>query len=623
MDESDLFFIYLAGVPLLGAIAHWLAWRLRLPSILLLLLFGITLGRFVDPDTALAALANADESLAAKILGPIVSLSVAVILFAGGLSLRLAELREAGQAVMRLCTIGAVITWMLTWVTVHLLFDYDARIAALFGAIMVVTGPTVVIPLLRHIKPARRVGAILKWEGIVIDPIGAVLAVLVFQAISETGATAPIGTLTISLIKTLAVGVGLGLSGGYFLAEIIRRYWVPDHLQGVVFLTVAMGLFAASNLFQAESGLVTVTVLGVYLANQKKAPVRHVIEFKEHLVVLLIACLFIVLGSRLEPRDLYGLGWQGLAFLALMILVVRPLSVFGATVGTDLGWRERVFAAFVAPRGIVAAAVTSVFSLEMVHLVNTLPESPASERLREQALSLPPLAFLLIVGTVAIYGVAAGPLAWWLGLAVAKPQGLLFVGGRKWVRELAAVLQADGVYVVIVDTNFRNVVEARMMGLPAYCTSILSEYVYDELDLGGIGRMLALTSNDEVNSLACIECAHLFGRANVYQLPPPRTAEKAHRESLSEHLRGRVLFAPDASHDELVRRFSAGQQVKKTKITSEFTYERFRERYGDKALILFVKTESGELKIATADKPIQPTRGDTVFALVKPVEETT
>ncbi len=623
MDENQLFFLYLAGVPLLGAFAHWLAWRLRLPSILLLLLFGIALGRFVDPDAALAELADADESLAPKMLGPIVALSVAVILFAGGLSLRLAELREAGQGVMRLCTIGALITWLLTWAVVQGLFDYDARIAALFGAIMVVTGPTVVIPLLRHIKPARRVGSLLKWEGIVIDPVGAVLAVLVFQAISETGAAAPVGTLAVSLIKTVAIGAGLGLGGGYFLAEVVRRYWVPDHLQGVVFLTVALGVFAVSNVLQAESGLVTVTVLGIYLANQKKAPVRHVIEFKEHLVVLLVACLFIVLGSRLEPSDLYGLGWRGIAFLALMVLVVRPLSVMGATFKTELGRRERLFAAFVAPRGIVAAAVTSVFSLEVAHMLDALPATPAVDALREQARSLVPLAFLLIVGTVAIYGITAGPLAWWLGLAVAKPQGLVLVGGRKWARELAALLHNEGVRVVIVDTNFRNVVEARMMGLPAYCTSILSEYVHDELDLSGVGRMLALTSNDEVNSLACIECAHLFGRAGVYQLPPPRTAEKSHRESLSEHLRGRVLFAPDASYDELTRRFAAGQQIKKTRITPEFTFQKFRERYGDKAWVLFLKTESGELKIATADKPLQPARGDTVFALVKPVEETT
>jgi CPA1 family monovalent cation:H+ antiporter len=620
VDDSKLFFLYLAGVPLLGAAAHWLAWRLRLPSILLLLVFGIALGQFINPDQFLAHLAGSDESLAPKLLFPIVSLSVAVILFAGGLSLRLVELREAGRAVLQLCTIGALITWLLTWFTVQNLFGFDARIAALFGAIMVVTGPTVVIPLLRHIQPARRVASTLKWEGIVVDPIGAVLAVLVFQAISQTGAATPGYALLTSLIKTLAAGFVLGLGGGYLLAQTIRRYWIPDHLHGVVFLTATLGLFAISNIYQAESGLLTVTVLGIYLANQKQASVRHVVEFKEHLVVLLIACLFIVLGSRLKPSDLIAFGWRGAAFLAAMVLAVRPASVLLSLLGTDLTWRERIFTALVAPRGVVAAAVTSVFSLEVAHLAAAHPEAAAMAPLRDQADSLVPLAFLLIVGTVTIYGLSAGPLAGRLGLAVARPQGLLLAGASDWVRELAASLSGEGIPVVLVDTNLHNVVEARLRGLTAHGASILSEFVQDELDLSGIGRMLALTSNDEVNSLACTECIPLFGRASVFQLPPQKTSEKVHRESLSEHLRGRILFSPEATYDELARRFAAGQQIKKTKITQEFTFDQFREQYGDRALLLFLRNSLGEFKTAATDKPLKPEPGDLVFALVPSAE---
>jgi CPA1 family monovalent cation:H+ antiporter len=620
VDESKLFLLYLAGVPLLGAAAHWIAWRFRLPSILLLLGVGIALGRFIDPDRALARLAGSDESLAPKLLFPIVSLSVAVILFAGGLSLRLAELRETRRAVVQLCTLGAAAAWLLTWGAAQFLFDYDARIAALFGAMMVVTGPTVVIPLLRHIQPARRIGATLKWEGIVIDPIGAVLAVLVFQAISVTGDAAQ-GAILISLLKTFVVGILLGLGGAFLLAELVGRYWVPDHLHGIVFLTAALALFAASNIYQPESGLVTVTVAGVYLANQKRAPVRHVLEFKEHLVVLLIACLFIVLGSRLEPNDLLALGWRGAAFLAVLILAIRPASVFLATIGTELGWRERLFAAFVAPRGVVAAAMASVFALDVVHMAEVHPQAETLADFRDQARSLVPLAFLTIVGTVAVYGLAAGPLARRLGLAVVNPQGLLMAGARTWMREIALALQREGFAVVLVDTSFRNVVEARMAGLTAHCTSILSEYVQDELDLAGVGRMLALTPNDEVNSLACTECAHLFGRANVFQLPLQKAGDIGRHEPLSEHLRGRILFSQGAVYDELSRRFSAGHQVKTTKITREFTFAQFRERYGETALLLFLKNDSGELTIATAEKPLKPKPGDTLIALVKMVEE--
>jgi NhaP-type Na+/H+ or K+/H+ antiporter len=621
LDDSTKFFLYLAGVPLLGVFAHWLAWRLRLPSILLLLIFGITLGQFINPDAALAELTKSTPEVAPTLLFPLVSLSVAVILFAGGLSLRIFELREAGQAVTRLCTVGVAVTWILTWWAARWLLGYDDRIAALFGAIMVVTGPTVVIPLLRHIQPMRRVGSTLKWEGIVIDPIGAVLAVLVFQTIAAFGAAAPGFLVLLALAKTIAIGFALGMGGGWLLAHFVSRYWVPDHLQGAVFLTVALGLYAVSNVLQGESGLVTVTVMGIYLANQRQAPMRHVIEFKEHLVVLLIACLFIVLGSRLAPRDLAAFGWPGVLLLAAMVLVIRPVSVFAATVGTDLNWRERLFTGFVAPRGIVAAAVASVFSLEVVHLAAAHPEAEGIAALRDQARSLVPLSFLVIVGTVAIYGLTAAPLARWLGLAVPRPQGLLIAGGRRWVREMAAALHNDGVPVVLVDTSYPNVTEARLMGLTAHSTSILSEFVQDELDLSGIGRMLAVTPNDEVNSLACIECAHLFGRAGVFQLPPMRTSERSRSETMSEHLRGRILFSPEAVHDELSRRFAAGQEVKKTKITKEFPFDKFRERYGEKALILFVRSETGELRIVTADKPAAPEPGDTVFALVKVVEE--
>ncbi len=623
MDDTKLFFIYLAGVPVLGAIAHWLAWRLRLPSILLLLLFGIILGRFVDPDAFLARLANSDASFAPKVLFPIVSLSVAVILFAGGLSLRLSELREAGRAVVQLCTIGALVTWVMTWALVQVLFNFDARIAALFGAIMVVTGPTVVIPLLRHIQPSRRVGSTLKWEGIVVDPIGAVLAVLVFQVISESGMQATAGVLAASLARTLGAGIFLGLGGGYLLAEVLRRYWLPDHLQGVMFLAVTLGLFAASNIYQAESGLVTVTLLGIYLANQKKAPIRHVIEFKEHLVMLLIACLFIVLASRLAPRDLTGFGWRGVAFLAVMIFVIRPASVFLSMIGTDLNWRERLFAAFVAPRGVVAAAVTSVFSLEVIHLAEAHSESPLLATLAEQAQQMAPLAFLLIVGTVAIYGLTAGPLARWLSLAVDRPQGLLLVGAGPWVREMASVLHEEGLPIVLVDTDFRNVAEARMKGLTAHPGSILSDSVFDELNLNGVGRLLALTSNDEVNSLACIESAHTFGRANVFQLQPVRTNTRSLRETVSEHLRGRLLFREGAFHDELTARFAAGHRLKKTKITKEFTLDHFRQTYGESALLMFLRTETGEWKIATVDSPLKPKSGETVFSLAKAAEQGT
>jgi hypothetical protein len=277
-------------------------------------------------------------------------------------------------------------------------------------------------------------------------------------------------------------------------------------LHGVVFLAAAVGVFAASNVLQEESGLVTVTVLGIVLANQKAISIHHVVEFKEHLGVFLISCLFIVLGSRLDPQSLYVLGWNGVIFLAVLILLVRPASVYLAMLGTKLTWQERTFLAFLAPRGIVAAAVTSVFALKVATIV-----SPDSE-LALQAEMLVPITFLVIVGTVAIYGLLAAPLAKYLGLSDTNPQGVLFAGGDQWIRDMARMLQDEGVQVMLIDTNYANVAAARMDGLPAECASILSEEVREEFDLFGIGRLLAMPPNDEVNALAAREFAHAFGR---------------------------------------------------------------------------------------------------------------
>lgn len=607
--QEQLFFCYLAGVPLLGIIAQWLAWRLRLPSILLLLAFGVALGWYINPDDLLANLANlpeSDTSFAPKILFPVVSLSVAVILFEGGLTLKLSELKQSGGVVLRLVTIGVFVSWILTAAAAHVLVGLDVQIAALIGAILVVTGPTVIAPLLRHIQPARKIGSIVKWEGIVIDPVGAILAVLVFQVISGSGGAVNVAVV---LLTTIGVSCLLGLVAGILLVAVVRRYWVPDFLQGVLFLTVAMGVFAVSNLIQPESGLVTVTLLGVYLANQKHISVQHVLEFKEHLVVLLISCLFIVLGSRLQPKQLMELGWGGLAFLVVMILVVRPASIFLATIRSNVTMRERVFLSLLAPRGIVAAAVTSVFALEVAHHGSLAP-------LQEDAESLVPLTFLVIVGTVAFYGLLAGPIARKLNLAESNPQGILFSGAAKWIQEIAKLVAEEGFAVVLIDTNYRLIAAARMAGLEAECTSILSEHALEETELGGIGRLLAVTSNDEVNVLAAREWSHQFGRAGVYQLAP-WDAGAGHRESVSGHHRGRILFDESLHHDKLANLLLHTHELKKTKLTDEFTFEQFQERYGESSIILFVIDESKKLKINIVDDSLTPKAGQTVIALVE------
>jgi NhaP-type Na+/H+ or K+/H+ antiporter len=539
-------------------------------------------------------------------------LAVAVILFEGGLSLRFHELKYSGPVVLRLVTIGAGITWLLTTLAAKYALDLSTRIAILVGAILVVTGPTVIGPLLRQVRPARRVGSIAKWEGIVIDPIGAVLAILVFEEVLASAQLPTVSGVALVLLRCAGVALVLGFVAAWLLVESVRRYWLPDYLQGVAFLAVALGAFAGSNAFQAESGLATITLMGVILANQQAISIRHVVEFNEHLGVLLISCLFIVLGSRLNVGEMLALGTGGAIFLMLLVIVVRPVSVFAATIGTATTYRERLFLGFLAPRGIVAAAVASVFALKVATIASE------ERRLAQQAEQLVPITFLVIVGTVAVYGLFAAPLARRLGLADPHPQGLLSAGASRWIRDVAKALKDEGFAVLLLDTNDFHVREARISGLQAECMNVLSEAAQNELDLSGIGRLLAMTPNEEVNALAARELAHLFGRANVYRLPDGRGDDT--RRALVQHLYGRPLFGKGWTYREIERRSDRGAVVNKTKLTDQFTWQDFRRHNGPTATLLFVAEGKSSLSICTADQVVEPRPGQTVIALVDPTD---
>lgn len=599
MSHEERVLLQLAGVLVLGIGAQWLAWRLQLPSILLLLALGFLAG----PATGLIA----PDALFGELLFPVVSISVGLILFEGGLSLRLAHLREIGWPLWSLITVGALVTWVLAAGAAYLLLGLDAGAALLLGAILVVTGPTVIGPLLRHVRPTGKVASIAHWEGIVIDPVGAVLAVLVYEALAVAPANGLLGAARAVLPQlglTLVTGLAIGGAAAFAALELLRRFWVPDFLQNPLLLMLVTGAFTASNLVQPESGLLTVTAMGVILANQSAVPVKHIIEFKENLRVLLIASLFILLAARVAPADFTALGWRGPLFVAFLILVVRPVAVFLSTLGTSLLPRERLFLAWLAPRGIVAASVASVFAL----------------RMGEAGAGLVPATFLVIVGSVAVYGLTAAPLARRLGLSNPNPQGILFASADTPARAIAKAVKAAGFPVLLVDNNRSNATAARLDGLPTAWTSVLSEDAFDGVPQSGLGRLLALTPDDEVNALAALHFREVFSRAEVYQLPP-RKGGSPRVEGAPAHLRGRYLFAAGATHDALEQRLAAGHVVKTTRLSPEFDWAAFRARHGEDALALFVVTEAGALQVCVADKPPSPRPGQTVIGLVRPALE--
>ncbi|MEP1151491.1 MAG: sodium:proton antiporter [Balneola sp.] len=592
---SEYIAIGLASVLALGISAQWLAWRTKLPAILLLLGFGIIAGPFtglLDP-----------EKLMGDLLSPFVSISVAIILFEGGLSLKMSEFKKIGGTVIKLITIGVLITWTLSALAALYILDLGVELSVLFGAILIVTGPTVIIPLLRQVRPTEKAGSVVKWEGIVNDPIGAMMAVLVFEVIIAGGFSQISGKAGIIIIQTLAYGTVLGAIGAGIMYYALKKHWIPDYLQNPVTLMVVIGVFVISNHLQHESGLLTVTVMGIILANQKSARIKHIIEFKENLQVLLISALFILLASRLRIEDLEYFNWTAALFIAVLILVIRPAAIFFSTLGSNLKWNEKAFVAWMAPRGIVAAAISAVFALRLEQ------EGYAEAEL------LVPYTFIVIIATVTIYGLSASPVARLLKVAKADPTGVIIIGAHNWARMMAHAVKDLGFKVLVADSNWENISKARKSGLQTYYGNILSEYAMEELDFEGIGKTLAFTPNDEVNSLSAIQFSELFGNSQVFQLPPRSSSAKKDVES-SDSLGGRTLFHRNMNYDKISSFIDDGAVVKATQITEAFTFDDYKEQYKDASCSLFVVSGEDSIEPFSVDNSPTPQSGDIIIGLV-------
>lgn len=565
MPQSVL--LNIALIVVLGIGAQWMAWRFRLPSILLLLLVGFLAGPvlgFIDP-----------QSLRGDWLFAFVSLSIGIILFEGGLSLRLSELREVGTTVLALTTVGALLTWGLGAAGLHYIVGFNRSLSVLIGAILVVTGPTVIVPLLRHVQPRGRVGTLAKWEGITIDPVGAILAVLVLETLlllndpqhTGAGAGAVMEHVLVGLGLEIFVSIGVSVVATMGLVFVLWRRLVPDFLRNAVTLMVVVGAFVVANVLQHEAGLLTTTLMGIALANQPFVSVQRIVEFKENLQVLLIGSLFVLLSARLELSALSYLNRDVLLFLGLLVGLVRPLAVFVSSIGSGLDWREKTFLSWLAPRGVVAAAVASLFAFQL------RPVFP------EAVDGMVPIVFAVIVGTVAIYGLTAAPLAQWLGLADPNPNGVLFVGAAPWVRSIAQRVQDLGVPVALLDNNALHVRHAREDGLEAHAVDVLSEAALDDTDLYGYGRLLIALPNDEVASLAALHFSDVFDSTNIYQLAAGPESRGEQTGTMPRHLRGRPLFGENTNYQSLASQVERGSTVLRLKLDEAFANQEAQEYY--------------------------------------------
>ncbi len=583
-----------ALVGALGVGSQWLAWKLRLPGIVLMLGAGLMIGPVLgvfDPSRDIGPL-----------MGPLVSIAVAIILFEGGLTLDLRSLRGAAKGVRRLVLIGAPLGWALSAIALHWVAGTGWATAAVFGGIMIVTGPTVIAPLLRQARLQRRPAQLLQWEAIVNDPVGALAAVLAFQVVLVMQAAAGAGAAIGHLALGTAVATLLGLVAGWGLTRAFRNGLVPEYMKVPVLFALLLGVFALSDAVLHESGLLAVTIMGLFIANADLPSFTELRRFKEHATVLLVSGVFILLAANMSMATLSTIDWHAVAFVAAVILLVRPATVLVALALSDVPWRERWLVALTGPRGVVLVAVAGLFG----------------ERLEALGLAdgarVAPLAFALVAATVVLHGFILAPLARVLGLSAGGPPGVLIVGGCPWSAALGDLLQKLELPVLIVDPNRAHLRASREAGLPVFSGDILSEAAEHTLDLVPYGMVVAATDNDAYNTLVATDVAPEFGRENVFQLT--RRKDESRRHALPPTLGGRRMPG-DMTWSEANARIRQGWSFRATGLTDEFTLETWLE-HNPEALIMAELDKNGTLRPLEAETAPRGGAGSRIIAFVPP-----
>jgi len=526
--------IELAGIIILGILAQWVAWRLKIPAILPLILIGLLVGpiaaEFLSDDKQkwIEPIWNGEKGLfPGDSLYYFVSLAISIILFEGGLTLKRNEVKNVGPVITKLITVGAVITFFGAGIAAHFLFGLNWELSFLFSGLIIVTGPTVITPILRNIPLKKDVSAVLKWEGILIDPIGALVAVLVFEFISVEGDSGFTKTAFMEFGKIVLFGTTFGFTFAHGLAFAINKKLIPHYLLNVVSLSVVLLVFVESEIFAHESGLLAVVVMGMVLGNSKLENLKELLYFKESLSILLISILFILLAANINIGDLELLyNWKTAALFLVVVLIIRPLAVFASTRGSSLKLNERLFVSWVGPRGIVAAGIASLFGSKLI------------KQGVEGAEYITPLVFMIVLGTVLLNATTARLFAKAVGVFLTKSDGILIVGASKVSRLLAHYLDSNNRNVVLIDSNQTNIEKAKEMGLDAITTDIYSNTLSDNIELNDVGYLMALTGSPDINRYAITKFSKQFGENGAFRLVSKdemRDANNNPKEGLFSH----------------------------------------------------------------------------------------
>mgnify|MGYP000674962226 FL=1 len=583
----------LGGIIILGILAQWFAWKFKIPAILPLILIGLLVGpiaaEFLSDDGTkwIEPIWNGKEGLfPGESLFYFVSLAISIILFEGGLTLKMSEIKNVGPVITKLITLGSLVTFFGAALAAYFIFNLSWQISYLFSALIIVTGPTVITPILRNIPLKKDVSTVLKWEGILIDPIGALVAVLVFEFISVDAGGEFTKTALIEFGKIVLFGFTFGFTFAHALNFIINKKWVPHYLLNVFALAAVLGVFVLSDAFAHESGLLSVVVMGMVLGNSNSPYLKELLYFKESLSVLLISILFILLAANINIEDLLLIyNWKTAILFAVIVFVIRPIGVFLSTRGSSLKLNEKVFISWVGPRGIVAAGIASLFGLKL------------AKNGVEGAEYITPLVFMIVLGTVLLNATTARFFAKIIGVFLIKSEGVLILGASKVSRLLGHYLEINGRHVVLIDSNESNIEKAKELGLEAISTNIYSDTLMDNIELSDVGYLMALTGNPDINKYAINKFSKQFGENGTFRL----VTTKEMLDDSNTPKEGLFSHKDDFNRlSELTRKHPSIQEID---LEDKTHYEKLITiSNNDEDIIpLFVKDNEGELHIISSN----------------------
>ena len=594
--ESILFNLMLVAV--LGIASQWVSWRFRLPAIVVMTIAGLVAGPitgFIHPKAVFGDLFN-----------PIISLAVAIILFEGSLNLDFREVRGLERPVLRIVTIGAFLAWILGSLAAHYVAGLSWAVAFVIGGLFIVTGPTVILPLLRQARLKPRPAAILKWEGVIVDPFGALLSVFAFEIIKFLlSEKETIGSLAMFFLASLLAAF-LGWLVGKGIGWMLEKGHIPEFLKSPIVFAAVLACFTISDEIYHETGLLAVTAMGITMANMHIASISEMRHFKENISVLLISTIYILLTSALTVDVLLQIfSWKLIGFVLLMLFIVRPLSIWVSTIKTDMSVKEKALVGWIAPRGIVALTVSGYFASVM-----------GDAGFKDAGL-LTPLTLALVFSTVCAHGFSIKWLAKKLDLSIGDEPGVLIVGGNRFTAAFGKVLKDLELPVLIADTSWSHLVCARNEGIKTYRGEILSEQTEYHLDLTPYEYLIAATDLDSYNALVCTTFVPEIGRNNLYQLSL-RTDKTGDVDHLEHTIGGQILFKDGATWEMLNNKMEEGYVFRKTTLTDKYDFEQYLSERKEGTVLILIHKSAGRLEFFTEDHDIKGDTGDIIISLAPP-----